>query len=93
LIPVIIILTLLSLGKIFNGGLGDWGAFYTLPRQSGVLFSTTDVIDTYVFRALRTSSDIGMSSAVGLYQAVVGLVIVLISNYFVKKYDSDSSLF
>ncbi|KRF42986.1 ABC transporter permease [Paenibacillus sp. Soil787] len=93
LIPVIIILTLLSLGKIFNGGLGDWGAFYTLPRQSGVLFSTTDVIDTYVFRALRTVSDIGMSSAVGLYQAVVGLVMVLISNYLVKKYDPESSLF
>ncbi|RAP77002.1 ABC transporter permease [Paenibacillus montanisoli] len=93
LIPVVIILSLLSLGKIFNGGLGDWSAFYTLPRESGILFSTTDVIDTYVFRALRGVSDIGMSSAVGFYQAVVGLVIVLATNYLVKKYDSESSLF
>lgn len=93
LMPVVIILMLISLGKIFNGGLGDWGAFYNLPRESGILFSTTDVIDTYVFRSLRTVNDIGMSSAVGLYQAVVGLVLVLFSNYLVKKYDSDSSLF
>ena len=93
LMPVVFIMMLLSLGKIFNGGLGDWGAFYNLPRESGILFSTTDVIDTYVFRSLRTVNDIGMSSAVGLYQAVVGLVLVLISNYLVKKYDSDSSLF
>ncbi|SEO89552.1 sugar ABC transporter permease [Paenibacillus sp. OV219] len=93
LIPVVIILSLLSLGKIFNGGLGDWNAFFTLPRESGILFPATDVIDTYVFRALRGSSDIGMSSAVGLYQAVVGLVMVLATNYLVKKYDSESSLF
>lgn len=93
LMPVVIILLLLSLGKIFNGGLGDWGAFYNLPRESGILFSTTDVIDTYVFRSLRTVNDIGMSSAVGLYQSVVGFVLVLITNFLVKKYDSDSSLF
>ncbi|MFC5404085.1 ABC transporter permease [Cohnella soli] len=93
LMPVVIILSLLNLGKIFNGGLGDWNAFYTLPRESGILFSSTDVIDTYVFRALRGVSDIGMSSAVGLYQAVVGLVLVLVTNYLVKKYDSESSLF
>ncbi|AZN43156.1 ABC transporter permease [Paenibacillus albus] len=93
LMPVVIILSLLSLGKIFNGGLGDWGAFFTLPRESGILFSTTDVIDTYVFRALRGVSDIGMSSAVGLYQAVVGLIMVLATNYLVKKYDPESSLF
>ncbi|NOU98885.1 ABC transporter permease [Paenibacillus planticolens] len=93
LMPVVIILLLLSLGKIFNGGLGDWGAFYNLPRESGMLFSTTDVIDTYVFRSLRTVNDIGMSSAVGLYQSVVGFVLVLITNFLVKKYDSDSSLF
>ncbi|WP_313640748.1 ABC transporter permease subunit [Paenibacillus sp. FSL K6-0276] len=93
LMPVVIILTLLSLGRIFNGGLGDWSAFYTLPRESGILFSTTDVIDTYVFRALRTVNDIGMSSAVGLYQAVVGLILVLICNYLVKKYDPESAMF
>ncbi|WP_308638244.1 ABC transporter permease [Paenibacillus silvisoli] len=93
LIPVVIILSLLSLGKIFNGGLGDWSAFYTLPRESGILFSSTDVIDTYVFRALKGVSDIGMSSAVGFYQAIVGLVMVLATNYLVKKYDSESSLF
>lgn len=93
LIPVVIILSLLNLGKIFNGGLGDWTAFYTLPRESGILFSSTDVIDTYVFRALRGVSDIGMSAAVGFYQAIVGLVLVLITNYLVKRYDRESALF
>ena len=93
LTPVMITLMLLWGGKIFNGGVGDWGAFWNLPRESGVLYSTTNVIDTHVFRALRTVNDLGMASAVGFYQSIVGFVLILSSNFLVKKYDRESSLF
>lgn len=88
--PLIIVLLLLSIGKIFYA---DFGLFYNLPRETGVLFSTTDVIDTYVFRSLRTMGDVGMSSAVGLYQSVVGFILVLTSNLVVRRINSDNALF
>lgn len=89
----IIVLSLLWVGKIFNGGFGDWNAFYTLPNNSGPLYAATDVIDTYVYRSLKSLGDYGMSTAVGLYQAVVGFFLVLISNKVIKKIDPDSALF
>ena len=88
--PVIIIMSLLQIGKIFYA---DFGMFYFLTRNSGTLYSVTDVIDTYVFRALRVTGDIGMSSAVGLYQSFVGFILVLISNLVVRKIDRDSAIF
>jgi len=91
--PTIIVLSLLWVGKMFNGGLGDWNGFYTLPNDAGALYSATDVIDTLVFRSLKKLNDYGMASAIGLYQAVVGFFLVLISNYVIKKTDPDSALF
>ncbi|HEY4430745.1 MAG TPA: ABC transporter permease subunit [Paenibacillus sp.] len=91
--PTIIVLSLLWVGKLFNGGLGDWNGFYTLPNDAGALYSATDVIDTLVFRSLKKVNDYGMASAIGLYQAVVGFFLVLISNYIIKKKDPDSALF
>lgn len=88
--PLITILVLLAIGKIFYA---DFGLFYNLPRETGVLFRATDVIDTYVFRSLRTMGDIGMSSAVGLYQSVVGFILVLSSNLVVRKLNPDNALF
>ena len=67
--------------------------FYFLPRNSGTLLSVTDVIDTYVYRALRVTGDIGMSSAMGLFQSVVGFGLVLLTNYIVKRLDRDTALF
>ena len=64
--PTVIVLSLLWVGKLFNGGLGDWNAFYTLPNDAGALYKATDVIDTYVFRSLKKINDYGMSAAVGL---------------------------
>lgn len=89
----VIVLSLLWVGKLFNGGLGDWNAFYTLPNDSGALYRTTDVIDTLVFRSLKKINDYGMSSAVGLYQSTIGFALVLISNKIIKKVDPDSALF
>lgn len=91
--PTMIVLILLWVGKFFNGGFGDWNAFYTLPNNTGVLYSATDVIDTYVYRALKTLADYGMSTAAGLYQSVVGFVLILSANLAIKKIDPDSALF
>lgn len=88
--PIIIIMTLLAIGKIFYA---DFGLFYQVPRDSGTLYSVTNVIDTYVYRGLKTTGEIGMSTAAGLYQSVVGFVLVITSNYIVRKFDKDSALF
>lgn len=90
IMPVIMILTLLSIGRIFYS---DFGLFYQVPMNSGALYSTTNVIDTYVFRGLMQLGDIGMSSAAGFYQSLVGFVLVLVSNFIVRKIDKDNALF
>ncbi len=88
--PVVIILVLLGVGRIF---FADFGLFYQVPRNTGALFNVTNVIDTYVYRALVNSGDIGMSSAAGLYQSVVGFVLVLVSNLVVRRIDPTKALF
>lgn len=90
LIPVISILTLLAIGKIFYA---DFGLFYSVTRDLGHLYPVTDVIDTYVFRMLRTVGDVGMASAAGFFQAVVGFALVLTFNSIVRKIDKDNALF
>ncbi|WP_409345965.1 ABC transporter permease [Paenibacillus sp. MBLB4367] len=90
IVPVITVMTLLQIGRIFYS---DFGLFYQVPLNAGALQSTTNVIDTYVYRALMTLGDIGMSSAAGLYQSLVGFVLVLLSNYIVRKRNSDNALF
>ena len=86
----IIVLTLMALGGIFRS---DFGLFYQVPQNSGPLISVTQTIDTYVYRGLMQNNNIGMSSAAGLYQSVVGFVLVITANTIVRKIDSDSSLF
>ncbi len=88
--PVITIMTLLQIGRIFYS---DFGLFYQVPLDTGALLPTTNVIDTYVYRALLRLGDIGMSSAAGLYQSIVGFVFVLVSNFVVKKFNRDNALF
>jgi putative aldouronate transport system permease protein len=88
--PTIIMLTLLSIGRIFYS---DFGLFYQVPQNSGALYSVTNTIDTYVYRGLLELSDIAMSSATGLYQSVVGFILVLSANLIVRKVDSENALF
>ncbi|WP_274365009.1 ABC transporter permease [Paenibacillus thermotolerans] len=90
LVPVITIMVLLQIGRIFYS---DFGLFYQVPLNTGVLMPVTNTIDTYVYRALINLGDIGMSSAAGLYQAVVGFTLIMISNYIVKKVNRDNALF
>ena len=87
---LMIILTLLAVGRIFNA---DFGLFYNVPRNSGALQPATQVIDTYVYSALRNTNDIGMASAAGTYQAVVGCITVFTANLIVRKIDKESALF
>lgn len=85
-----ILLLLLAVGHIFYG---DFGMIYAIVGDNSMLYPTTDVIDTFVFRALRQYSDMSMSSAVGLYQSAVGFVLVLITNAIVRKVNKDAALF
>lgn len=91
--PTVIILCLMWVGKVFSGGLGDWNGFMNITNNSSILYSTTDVIDTYVYRALKGMGDYGMSSAVNLYQSVIGFILVVASNAVIKKIDPDSAMF
>ncbi|WP_372661887.1 ABC transporter permease [Cohnella sp.] len=86
----VVLLTLFGIGGIFHG---DLGMIYAIIGDNPNLYETTDVIDTYVFRMLRQMNEISMSTAIGFYQSFVGLIIVYVSNYFAKKYDSDSAIF
>ncbi len=86
------ILLIMAVGGIFNG---DFGLFYTVPRQEngGPLVPVVQVIDTYVYRALINLNDIGRSSAATFYQTIVGFCMVMITNGIVRKVDPENSLF
>lgn len=88
--PMMIILTLFAVGRIFNA---DFGLFYNVTKNSGSLYSTTNVIDTYVYNALRNSSNIGMTAAAGLYQAIIGCATVTACNFIVRRIDREKALF
>lgn len=88
--PTIIMVVILALGKIFYS---DFGLFYQVTRDSGALYSTTNTIDTYVFRGLMQLGDIGMSSAAGFYQSIVGFALVLVSNLIIRRFSKENALF
>ncbi|MDE7313133.1 MAG: ABC transporter permease subunit [Eubacterium sp.] len=88
--PTVITLTLMSIGRMFYS---DFGLFYQVPQNSGALYNVTQTIDTYVYRGLMELNDVGMSAAAGFYQSVVGFVLVMAANAFVRKLDSDNALF
>lgn len=88
--PTIIMMTLLAVGRIFYS---DFGLFYQVPQNQGSLFSVTNTIDTYVYRGLLELGDMSMSSAAGLYQSVIGFILIIVSNLLVRRLDPDSALF
>jgi ABC-type polysaccharide transport system, permease component len=90
LYPLMTILTILGIGSIFSA---DFGLFYQLPMDNGILYPTVDVIDTYVYRALIALGNVGMSSAAGLYKSIVGFVLVVAANTVVRKINPENSLF
>ncbi|WP_223829443.1 ABC transporter permease [Paenibacillus arenilitoris] len=90
LVPMMIIMTLLQIGRIFYA---DFGLFFQVPRESGPLFPVTNVIDTYVYRTFIALGDVGLSSAAGLYQSICGFILVFVSNWVVRRIDKDKALF
>ena len=88
--PVVLMFFILSLGRVFSA---DFGMFYYLTKNSTLLYSVTDVIDTYVYRALRVTGDVGMSTAIGLCQSVVGFAVLLLANQISKKVNGEGALF
>ncbi len=88
--PVIIMMTTLSIGRMFYS---DFGLFYQIPMNSPTLYSVTNTIDVFSFRALMKLGDITMSSATGVYQSVVGFVLILIANFIIRKFSRDNALF
>lgn len=88
--PTIITMTLLAIGRIFYS---DFGLFYQVPMNNGMLLDVTNTIDTYVYRGLMTLNDVGRASAAGFYQSMVGFVVVLAANMIVRKIDKENALF
>ena len=90
LVPTIIVLFLFSVSHIFKG---DFGMFYNIIGNNGMLFDATDVIDTYVFRSLVQVQEFGMSAASGFYQSVLNLGLILLVNGIVRKMRPEYALF
>ncbi len=90
LLPLIITVTLLSLGGIFRGNLE---MFQMMVGENPLLFSTTDIIDTFVFRSLLRLGNLGMSSAAGLFQSVVGLLMIVATNWLVRTINRERALY
>ncbi len=87
---VICILLILGMGGLISG---DFGLFYQVPMNIGVLYPTTDIINTYTFRGLMSTTNWGMTSAVGLFQSVISLILIVGSNLIIKKIEPANSLF
>ena len=88
--PTVITMFILSVSKIFYS---DFGLFYQVPKNSGVLYPVTQTIDTYVYNALMNNSNIGMSSAAGFIQSIVGCVLVIAANMLIRRISREDALF
>lgn len=88
--PTVITLTILALGRIFNS---DFSLFYQVPKNSGMLYSTTRTLDVYVYNALMNNNDYAMSSAASVYQSIVGFICIMLANGAIRKLDRSNALF
>jgi putative aldouronate transport system permease protein len=88
--PTFVMLLLFALGSIIRG---NFGLFYNLVGANSLLYKTTDIIETYVYRSMMNNFNFSQSSAVGLFQSVVGFFIVLTVNQIVRKVEPDNALF
>lgn len=90
LVPMITVMLLLSVGTMMHS---DTGLFYQVTRNSGMLYDTTQVIDSYVYNAIMTSSNFGFTAATSLFQSVFGLLLMLFANFTVRKIEPENALF
>lgn len=87
--PTIVIMSLLAVGGIFRG---DFGMFYQLVKGQHLL-ETSDVLDTYIYRTMMSTSNMGWSAAAGLYQSVLCFITINTVNFIVKKIEPDYALY
>jgi multiple sugar transport system permease protein/putative aldouronate transport system permease protein len=90
LIPMITVMLLLSVGNVMRS---DTGLFYQITRDSGILYSTTQVIDSYVLHAIFQNSNFGFTAATSFFQSIVGLLLMLFANWLVRKIQPENALF
>ena len=90
LVPTIITLMILSVGRIFAS---DFGLFYQIPRNTGALYNATQTIDVSVYNALMQRSDYGMASAASVFQSIVGFLMVMVTNAIVRKVSRENAMF
>ena len=88
--PTVITLTILNLGRIFSS---DFGLFYQVPKNSGILYPVTRTLDVYVYNALMKNNDFAMSSAASAYQAIVGFIFIMTANAVIRKISKENALF
>lgn len=88
--PIIIIMFIMAVGGIFKS---DFGLFYQVPRNSGMIFNTTATIDTYIYKAIEGTGSMAMSSAAAFLQSVIGCITIILANTIVKKIDGENGLF
>ena len=88
--PTVIILTVMAIGRMFST---DFGLFYQMPMNSGMLREATTTIDTFVYKTFMEDHDVGRSLAAGFMQSVLGFILVMGTNLGVRKIDPDSALF
>lgn len=88
--PTMITVSLLSLGRVFNS---DFGLFFQVPQNSGLISSTTQTIDTFVYNALITQSNVGMSAAASFFQSVMGFLMIVVFNAITRKISRENALF
>jgi len=87
---IISISLIMAMGSIIRG---DFGLHFSVTRNQGILYPVTDIIDTYIYRGITRLNNFGMSAAAGLYQSVIGLIMILLTNWFVNRIDPDSAMF
>lgn len=90
LLPTIVLMVLLQIGKIFYG---NFQMIYSIVGDNGMLFKTTEIIDTYIYRAMSQNGTFGQAAAIGIYQSILGFIVVILSNKLAKKYDDSMGLF
>lgn len=90
LIPMVTIMTVLGIGSILHS---DTGLFYQVTKNTGALYPTTQVLDSYILGSIMGANNFGITAATALYQSVIGCILIIVTNLIVKKFSPENSLF
>jgi putative aldouronate transport system permease protein len=90
LIPVIVLLQILAVGRIFGS---DFDMFYTLPSGAALVKDVTYTLDVFVYNMLRSNLPLGYPAAASFVQSIVGFILILVTNYIVRRTRPEMALF